>query len=112
MTWQTAFKRFSLLFLSTYTTVTVLSVVIAHVLMVWVPKSGAAERIVFPVTKGLEFADIHWKAILILLAFPFIAPYAKDLMRRIKKISGMEFESVPLEPIGIREKPQSAEDVR
>jgi hypothetical protein len=77
--------------------------------MIWIPKSGVAERIVFPVKQGIEFADVHWKAILLVLALPFFAPFAEDLIARITKIGSVEF-SVPLEPIGVREKPSAKEN--
>jgi hypothetical protein len=101
------FKAILLAFVSTYVSAVALSVVLAHVLVIWVPQSGAAERIVLPVVKGLEFLDIHWKSILVLLALPFFAPFVKDLIARITKIGSIEF-GVPLEPIGVREKPLSA----
>ncbi len=101
------FRAISLAFGSAYVGAVVLSVVLAHVLIIWMPQSGAAQRIVWPVAKGLEFLDVHWKFILGLLALPFLAPFAKDLIARITKIWGIEF-AVPLEPIGVREKKPSS----
>ncbi len=75
------------------------------------PRSGVAQRIVWPVVKGLEFLDSHWKSALILLALPFVAPFVEDLIARVTKIGSIEF-GVPLETIGVREKPQSSGDIR
>jgi hypothetical protein len=98
------FKSISLVFVSAYLSAVVLSVVLAHVLIIWMPRSGAAERIVLPVAMGLEFLDVHWRSILVLLTLPFFAPFVKDLIARITKIGSIEFR-VPIEPIGIHEKP-------
>jgi len=87
-----------------YVSATVLSVVFAHVLRVAVPGSGLAERIVAPVAGALEFLDTHWKSVLIIVA-PFLAPVVRELVPRLRKVGSVEFDAVPLEPIGVREKP-------
>jgi hypothetical protein len=101
-------KAISLAFVSAYVGAVILSMVLAHVLIIWMPQSGAAQRIAWPVARGLEFLDVHWKSILVLLALPFVAPFIKDLIARITKIWGIEF-AIPLEPIGgVREKKASS----
>jgi hypothetical protein len=88
-----------------YLGATILSLIAAHVLLIARPDSGLAERIIAPVAKGLEFLDAHWRSVVILIASPFVAPIARDLVGRLRKIGGVEFDAVPLEPQGVREKP-------
>jgi hypothetical protein len=87
-----------------YFGVAVMSVMIAHVLLVLQPQAGSAERVIAPIARGLEFVDMHWKSILILVA-PLALPAARDLVPRLRKAWGLEFDPVPLEPVGVREKP-------
>ena len=71
---------------------------LAHILLVFHPQSRWAEGLISPVTRGLQFADSHWKAILLLIG-PFLLPVARDLIPRLKKAWGFEFD-VPLEQAG------------
>lgn len=87
-----------------YASVTLLSIVVTHFLLVAWPQSGWGERIIAPVTKGLLFLDAHWKSALMLIA-PFVVPVARDLIPRLRKVGSVEFDSVKLEPVGVREKP-------
>ncbi len=90
---------------ATYVSAALLSMMFAHILLVVQPQSGLAERIIAPVTRGLEFLDAHWKSVLILIA-PIAAPAARDLVPRLRKAWGLEFDPVPLELVGgVREKP-------
>jgi hypothetical protein len=99
------FLAFALICVGVYFGVAILSVMIAHVLLVLQPKSGSAERIIAPIARGLEFVDMHWKSILILVG-PLALPAARDLVPRLRKAWGFEFDPVPLEPVGgVREKP-------
>jgi len=98
------FIAFALICVGVYFGVAILSVMIAHVLLVLQPQSGSAERVIAPIARGLEFVDMHWKSILILVA-PLALPAARDLVPRLRKAWGFEFDSVPLEPVGVREKP-------
>jgi hypothetical protein len=59
---------------------------------------------IVPVARGLEFLDAHWKAVLMIVA-PFLAPVAIELIPRLRKIGSVEFDPVPLESVGVREKP-------
>ncbi len=77
---------------------------VAHALSILHPDSDLAGRIITPVVKALEFLDAHWKSILVLIA-PFIAPIARDLVPRLRKVGGIELDPVPLEPVEVREKP-------
>lgn len=95
----------ALVFVAVYMGIAVLSVMVAHVLYIVQPQSGWAERIIAPVARGLQFLDTHWKSILILVA-PFFAPVARDLIPRLRKVGGIEFDAVQLEQVGVREKPQ------
>jgi hypothetical protein len=81
-----------------YAGATLLSLMIAHILLVISPQTGWAESIIAPVARGLQFVDSHWKAILLLIG-PFLLPTAKDLIPRLRKVWGLEFD-VPLEPVG------------
>jgi hypothetical protein len=87
-----------------YVSIVILSVVAAHVLVIAWPQSGLGERVIGPVAKGLEFLDSHWKSVLILVT-PFFAPVLRDLIRRLRKAGPYEFDPVPLEAEGVREKP-------
>lgn len=98
------FSAFALICVGIYLVFAILSVMVAHVLLVLEPQSGLAERIIAPVARGLEFVDAHWKSILILVA-PFAAPAARDLVPRLRKAWGLEFDPLPLEPEGVHEKP-------
>ncbi len=77
-----------------YASVTLLSLMIAHILLVLSPHSGWAESIIAPVARGLQFVDSHWKSILLLIG-PFLLPVARDLIPRLRKAWGLEFD-VPL----------------
>jgi hypothetical protein len=44
-----------------YVSAVVLSVMIAHALLIVRPQSSLGERIIVPVARGLEFLDAHWK---------------------------------------------------
>ena len=95
---------FALISISIYLGVAILSVMIAHAFLVVQPQSGLAERIIAPVARGLEFIDAHWKSVLIVVT-PFAVPAARDLVPRLRKAWGLEFDPVPLEPVGVHEKP-------
>jgi len=95
---------FALICVGIYFGLAVLSVMIAHVLLILQPQSGSAERIIAPIARGLEFVDVHWKSILILVS-PLAWPAARDLVPRLRKAWGFEFDPVPLETVGVREKP-------
>ena len=99
------FSAFALICIGIYLGVAILSVMVAHILLVFEPQSGLAERIIAPIARGLEFVDAHWKSIVILVA-PFAVPVARDLMPRLRKAWGFEFDALPLEPVGgVHEKP-------
>lgn len=87
-----------------YLLATALSLFVAHLLLIAAPHSGLGERLIMPVAKTLEFLDAHWKPVLV-LAIPFIHPAAWDILPRIRKIGSVELDPVPLEKIGVREKP-------
>jgi len=95
---------FALICIGIYLGLAILSVMIAHVSLILRPQSGLAERIVGPVARGLEFLDAHWKSVLIIVA-PFAVPAARGLVPRLRKAWGLEFDPVPLEPVGVHEKP-------
>ena len=69
-------------------------------------------RIIAPVAVGLEFLDVHWRSVLI-VTFPFLAPIVRELIRdltpRLRKAGSLEFDAVPLENEGVREKPSVAQ---
>ena len=98
------FLALALICVGVYFGLAILSVMIAHVMLVLQPQSGSAERVIAPIARGLEFVDMHWKSILILVA-PLALPAARDLVPRLRKAWGFEFDAVPLEPVGVREKP-------
>jgi len=98
------FRSIALAFASAYVSAAVLSVSIAHVLLIAKPASGLGERVIMPLAKGLDFLDAHWKAVL-MVVFPFVAPLARDLVPRLRKAWGLEFDSIPLRPVEMREKP-------
>jgi hypothetical protein len=95
---------FALICVGIYIGLAVVSVIIAHVSLVLWPQSGFASRIIGPIARGLEFLDIHWKSVLIIIA-PFAVPVARGLVPRLRKAWGLEFDPVALEPVGVREKP-------
>jgi hypothetical protein len=95
--------RVILISISVYVTAAALTVIVAHAVLILWPVSGVAERVILPVAKGLEFLDSHWKAVVILIA-PFFAPVARDLLPRLRKAWGLEFDPVQLEEIGTRER--------
>lgn len=98
--------RIAIICVTVYISATILSVVIAHVIAIVQPLSGLAERLIAPVARGLEFLDAHWKSVLLFLIAPFVAPVARDLVSRLRKAWGLEFDPVRLEPEGVHEKPQ------
>jgi hypothetical protein len=49
-----------------YVSATAISLMAAHIFLIMWPKSEWAGRIVAPVARGLEFLDMHWKAVLFL----------------------------------------------
>jgi hypothetical protein len=95
---------FALVCIAVYFGATVLSVMIAHALLIARPDSDLPQRIITPVARTLEFLDAHWKSILVLIA-PFVAPVARGLVPRLRKVGSIELDPVPLEPVGVREKP-------
>lgn len=97
-------NAFALKCVAFYVSAAALSVIIAHVLLIVLPHSGWAERIIAPVARGLEFLDAHWKSVLILVA-PFAAPAARDLVPRLRKAWGLEFDPIDLKSEGVHEKP-------
>jgi hypothetical protein len=82
----------------TYASITLLSLVVAHVLLVVHQQSNWAESIINPVSRGLQFVDAHWKSLLLLVG-PFLLPVARDLIPRLRKAWGLEFD-LPLEQVG------------
>jgi hypothetical protein len=52
-----------------------------------------------PLVSVLEFLDTHWKSVLIIVS-PLGAPFFKDLIPRLRKVWGVEFDPVALEPVG------------
>ena len=90
-----------------YVSGTVLTVMIAHALLVLHPESSWAGRIITPVARGLEFLDAHWKSVLILVA-PFFGPVARSLVPRLRRVGSIEFDPIPLEPVAVRDKPPRA----
>jgi hypothetical protein len=92
----------ALAFVTTYISAAVLSVVVAHALLIIKPASGLGERMVAPLARGLEFLDMHWKSVLIIVGLPFVAPMLEELLGRLTKAWGLEF--VTLEGLGVREK--------
>jgi hypothetical protein len=101
-------RSFALACINIYVSAAALTVVVAHILLIAMPKSGLGERVVLPLTKGLEFLDVHWKSVL-LVVFPFVAPLVPDLIRRLRKVGSVEFDPVQLEDVGVHEKPTKAE---
>jgi hypothetical protein len=95
---------FALSCVAVYVAATILSVIIAHIVLVVQPQSSLPERIIAPVARALEFLDAHWKSVLILVALPFITPVARGLVPRLRKAWGLEFDPVPLEQEGVHEK--------
>ena len=59
-------RAIALACINIYVSATVVSVMVAHVLVIAKPESGLAQRMISPVAKGLEFLDAHWKSVLIL----------------------------------------------
>jgi hypothetical protein len=100
---RTHITRFALLGGIGYLILTVLSLTVAHVLLVFDPQSSLAESIIAPVARGLAFLDTHWKAAL-LVGGPFILPLVRSLVPRLRKAWGFEFD-LPLEPAGEGEVP-------
>ncbi len=90
--------------LISYLCASALSVIVAHVLAIIDPQSGIGDRIIAPTVKGLEFLDAHWKVVIMIVA-PFVLPVARDLIPRLRKVGSLELDPVPLEPVGIHEKP-------
>src|SRR5436309_543108 len=91
--------------LAIYASAVTLSLVIAHILLIVKPNSGLGQRIVTPVAGGIAFLDAHWRTVLILIATPFFIPVMQDLICRVRKIYGFEFDPVQIEPQEVREKP-------
>ena len=87
-----------------YISAAALSVTVAHILLIVQPESAWAQRMITPIARALEFLDVHWKAVLMIVA-PFLTPVAIDLIPRLRKIGAVEFDPVPLESVGVREKP-------
>lgn len=102
-------RHIAILCVVVYLSASALSLIIAHVLLVVTPNSNWGERLIAPVARGLEFLDIHWKPVLILLLAPFVAPVARDLISRLRKAWGLEFDPVPLEQEAVREKPHQGQ---
>jgi hypothetical protein len=91
--------------LAIYAGAAALSLIVAHVLLIVKPNSGLGQRIIAPIAGGIAFLDAHWRTVLILIATPFFIPVMQDLIRRVRKIYGFEFDPVQIEPQGVREKP-------
>jgi len=85
-----------------------MSVATAHVWLIFRPDSAFPGRLVAPLAGGLEFLDTHWKAVLLLVA-PILSPIIRDLVPRLRKAGSFEFDAVPLETVGVREKPTRAQ---
>jgi hypothetical protein len=94
---------FALKCFGVYVGVVALSLIVAHVLLVVWPESRWAGRVVAPAARGLEFIDAHWKAILVLVApfvVPVVAPFARQIAPRVRKLGPIELSEVPLEAEG------------
>ena len=100
---RTHITKFALVGGIGYLLVTVLSLMVAHVLLIFHPQSSLAENIIAPVSRGLAFLDTHWKSAL-LVGGPFVLPLVRDLIPRLRKAWGLEFD-LPLEPAGKGEVP-------
>ncbi len=81
-----------------YVSATLVSLMIAHILLLAHPQSNVAESIISPVARALQFIDSHWKSFLLLIS-PFLLPIARELIPRLRKAWGLEFE-LPLEQVG------------
>jgi len=94
-----------------YVVVVILSMILAHILLIFSPNSELAAHVIAPVSAGLHFLDDHWKGTLLIIA-PFLIPGAEQLLRRIRKLTisdtKIEFEKGVLEDEGVREKPHPA----
>lgn len=98
-------REILLICVAIYISAAALSVTVAHVILIVEPESVWAERMIAPIARALEFLDVHWKAVLMIVA-PFLTPVAIDLIPRLRKIGAVEFsDPVPLESVGVREKP-------
>jgi len=73
-----------------YLTITSLSLIVAHLILVFHPGSVFAENVIAPVSRGLEFIDTHWKATL-LIVVPLVWPVLRQLILRITKAGAFEF---------------------
>jgi hypothetical protein len=91
--------------LSAYVAAVFISVLVAHVFLVLRPQSGLGERVLSPVANGLAFLDSHWKSVLILVA-PFLMPVMQDLVPRLRKIGGVEFDSIDMQNVMLQKKPR------
>jgi len=101
-------RMIALICLILYVSAAALSVIVAHVFAIVDPQSGVGNRIIAPTVKGLEFLDVHWKVVLMLVV-PFVLPVVRDLIPRLRKVGSVELDPVPLETVGVREKPVQIE---
>jgi hypothetical protein len=104
---QSRLRAIGLILVVLYVSAAAISMVVAHVLIVAQAQSVLGERLIAPVARGLEFLDTHWKGVLILV-IPFIAPVVQSLIPRLRKAGSLEFDAVPLEAVGVHEKPSQA----
>jgi len=89
--------RIALISIVAYASATLLSLMLAHTLLVLSPHSVLAENLIAPVARGLKFVDSHWKSILLLIG-PLSLPVARGLIPRLRKAWSFEFD-VPLTPV-------------
>lgn len=84
--------------MAVYLMFTAISLIFAHVLLVFKPQSETAEAIIAPVSRGLHFIDDHWKATLLLIT-PLVWPVVRQLVLRVTKAWGFEFQGVTLQEV-------------
>lgn len=90
-----------------YVALTLLTVIVAHILKIVLPDSGWSEQLVAPIASGIDFLDVHWKAVLLLITpffIPFFVPYIKELLPRIRKVWGVELDPVSLHEVAAKKK--------
>lgn len=100
-------RAFWLACATAYVCMVALSIVIGHVLIVFLPDSAWGGRVVEPIARGVEFLDAHWRGALLLVA-PFLLPVVGELLPRLRKVGTVEFDALQLEAVGVREKPASS----
>lgn len=81
-----------------YLMFTCLSLMMAHLILVFYRQSPLAEAIIAPVSRGLQFIDDHWRATLLFIS-PLVWPVLRQLVLRVTKAWGFEFEHVALQEV-------------